>query len=275
MSRKIALWVALALCLLLSACGQVPSPPPEPPAEPAESAELLSLRSSITAQEAMLGVGFFGYIESGTDEAAVQALVAGSYLAQSYPFLQESTIVLTEGAELYAFVPADENTAITICPAEISQDGHYIDHKEAPIYTGQPGETIILRCNLSEIGANVLISAMDGKNTLEFHPIISLENGRVAQQPGCCDFSLYEQSPEDAALEYLLAVEEVQQALAEGMALRYTGSTQQLNGVECLLFALGTNREEQFVQERLYAASDSMVYRYSPLEDHWVAISAG
>lgn len=275
MSRKIALWAALALCLLLTACGQAPPPPPEPPAAPAESAELLSLRSSITAQEALLGVGFFGYIESQTDEAAVQALVAGSFLAQSYPFLQDGTVVLTEGAELYAFVPADENTAITVCPAEISEDGYYIDHKEAPLYTGRPGETVILRCNLSEIGSNVLISVMDGVNTLEFHPMISLENGRMVQQPGCCDFSLYEQSPEEAAREYLLAVEEVQQALADGMALLYTGSTQQLNGVECLLFALGTNQEEQFVQERLYAASDGLVYLYSPLEDHWVAVSAG
>lgn len=147
----------------------------------------------------MLGVGFFGYVDSENDEAAVRKFVAASSLAKAHSFLTDCTPVLVDGAELYAIVPANYYTAVTVYPAEISEAGTYIDRKDAPIYTGKPGEIVILLCNISEICANVLISVSDGKNTLNFRPILSMKDGHVATESGCYDFSDYEMTEEERA----------------------------------------------------------------------------
>lgn len=279
--RKHILMAVLSLCLLLTmGCGKTPQDSSGDTEKPVggtqtEVTALDRLQSSIAEKDCMLGVAFFGYVDSESDEAAVRAFAAGSGLVRDYPFLADCTPVLTEGAELYALVPANKDTAVTICPAEMSEDGNYIDRKDAPIYTGKPGEAVVLRCNLSEIHANVQISATDSSSTLEFHPMISLENGRVMQEKGCYDFSVYAQDPVEAAREWLLAADEVQDALQRGMKLLYTGDSQTIDGQDCPVFALGTDSAEQFVREQLYAVSNSQIYAYSVITDSWENLGAG
>ena len=282
--KKCILLPALALCLLLLAgCGKTPQTSSGNGQKPASSTQpavtaLERLQSSIAEKNCMLGVGFFGYVDSESSEAAVRAFAANSTLAQSYSFLAGCTPVLTQGAELYAFVPANQSIAITVCPAEVSAAGNYIDRKNAPIYTGKPGEAVVLRCNLSEVCANVLITATNGKNTLEYHPMLSMKDGHVATVPGCHDFTGYEKTEEEqaqSASELLAATDEVRDALQRGMKLLYTGNMQVVDGRQCLLFALGTEHEEQFVQEQLYAVSDDRIYAYSAVADSWEPLGAG
>ena len=221
--KKQILLAALMLCILLIGCGKLPQSPSDDTKKPAaedtekltvseteertggdteapsggaspEKADIAELRSRISDRGAMLGVGFFGYVDSESSEAAAREFAAGSALTEAYPSLTDCTLVLTEGAELYALVPANGNTFVTIYPSDISQDGNYIDRKSEPIYIGRAGESVILRCNLSEIFSNVLIAVTDGKSTLEFRPAISLENGRMVQESGCCDFSVYQET---------------------------------------------------------------------------------
>lgn len=282
--KKRAIFLTSVFCiLLLAGCTAKPQEPPadtEPPTSSTqpENPGPASLRNSIRESNCMLGVGFFGYIDSESDADTVQLYVADSALAKAYPLLNDLTPVLLEGTELYALVPAGSNTSVTIYRAELSEEGSYIDHKDAPLYAGEPGEAVILRCNLSEIHANVLISVTDGTDTLEFHPMISLENGRPVQEPGCLDFSVYddgEDNSAETALALLLETDEVQDALGRGMELLYTGDTQNIEGRPCLLFALGTNHEDQFVRERYYAVSDSLIYVYLPEEDSWEILGVG
>lgn len=240
-------------------------------------AELDSLRSSISEMNCRCGVGFFGYIDSESGEKTVQDYVTESMLAKNYPFLKECTPVLLEGAELYAFVPSDNDTTITVYRAEISEDGSYIDYKDAPLYTGKPGEAVVLRCNLSEIYANVLISVTDGTNTLEFHPMISLESGCLAQEEGCYDFSVYDDNGDksvEIACERLAETDEVRDALERGMKLLYTGDEQMIEGEACMIFVLGTDYEEQFVREQFYAVSDNQIYVYHIETDQWQVLAA-
>lgn len=279
--KKAVLFITLILCiLLLAGCGKAPqnssgnTENPTSGTQP-ETSALDRLQGSIAENNCMLGVGFFGYVNSETDESAVCEFAANSALTKAYPFLADCTPILTEGAELYALVPANSNTAVTIYPAEISEDGSYIDRKDVPIYTGKPGEAVVLRCNLSEIHANVLIAVTDGKNTLEFHPTISLENGRMVQENGCYDFSVYEKNPIETARERLLATDEVQDALQRGMKLLYTGDAQTIEGQDFPIFALGTDRDDQFVREQLYAVSDDLIYTYSAIIDSWEALGTG
>lgn len=292
--KKIALIIAAALCILLFAgCAQSGKAPSDttqsqsssasstsdatektPGTAKAESTELDFLRSSISEKSCMLGVGFFGYVDSESDGSAVAKYVADSKLAKSYPFLSDITPVLSEGAELYALVPASSDTAVTVYRVILSEDGSDRIDRDTPIYSGKPGEAVILRCNISEIYSNVLISVTQGESTTEFRPAISLKDGHTVQHSGCYDFSVYNENEEmsyETALEILLENDGVLKATEKGMKLMYTGDTQTVDGHRCLIFALGTDSENQFVRERLYAVSvsDSLIYAYSPETDSW------
>lgn len=281
--KKILLCITFTLCfLLLSGCGKTPQKPPDETEKPesttqAEAAALERLQGHIADNECMLGVGFIGYIDSESDEKAVQQFVNDSALASAYPFLKGLDEVVIEGSELYAFVPAGKTAVITVYYAEISEDGGYIDRKDSPLYIGDAGEAVVLRCNLSEIYSNVLISVSDGKSTLEFHPMLSMKDGHVAAESGCYDFTDYEMTEEELAQnasDLLAATDEVRDALERGMKLLYTGDTQVVNGRQCLLFALGTEHEEQFVREQLYAVSGDQIYAYSAVTDSWKQLGA-
>lgn len=283
--KKFTLFAILALCVLLPAgCGNKQQKSSEDTElstgnirTSVESTELISLRSTLVEKDCMLGIGFLGYIGSESDEKTVREYVTDSTLAESYPFLKECVPVLLEGAELYALVPAGEDTVITVSRTELSEDGNYIDDKAASLYTSKPGETVVLRCNLSEICANVLISVKDGTGTLEFHPMLSMMDGHVVAEYGCYDISEYDDDYEsiENAHGRLLEIDEVRDALERGMRLLYTGDMQMVEGQSCLIFALGTDREDQFVREQIYAVSDLLVYVYLPESDRWQIVSVG
>ena len=279
--KKISLFVTLTLCiLLLAGCVQGGQAPTEAPAPSESSAEPESTAPSVSEAEEsaeLLGIGFFGYIDSESDETAVRRIVANSALAKSYPFLTDCDPVLAEGAELYAFVPANERVAVTVYRAELSEDGTYIDHKQAPLYAGIAGEAVILRCNFSEIYSNVLISVTNGTKTLEFRPMISLESGRPVSENGCFELTADDDGEDAAALAraLLLQTDEVRDATQRGMKLLCTGDTQIIDGQQCLLFALGTEHDEQFVRQQLYAVSESRIYAYDPVTDTWQTLGAG
>lgn len=64
---------------------------------------------------------------------------------------------------------------------------------------------------------------------------------------------------------------EAKEYLNAGMTILFTGETIVLNGEDCYLVDLGTNREEQFVREIHYAVNikTRQVYRYDALTDTW------
>lgn len=207
--KKIALF-ALALLFLMSffGCSKTPSgtETTEAPFEsgsqaeagaptssvaPSEKNGLASLRENICDAKCLLGVGFLGYIDSESDEASVRGFVADCALAKSYPFLKEISPVLSEGAELYAFVPANDGVCVTVYRSRLTEEGSLVDDRNEPLFVGKGGEIAVLRCNISEVYPNVLISVTDGETSLEFRPTVSLENGKIVRENGCYDFSVY------------------------------------------------------------------------------------
>ena len=148
--------------------------------------------------------------------------------------------------------------------------------RATPSTLGEPGKPLLLRCNLSEIYSNVLITATDGFGAIDFRPSLSMENGHLQETAGVYDFSTYEDVPDERsvqiATEILLETDEVKQAVKEGMKVMYTGNTQWIEGRSCLLFALGTDSEEQFVRERYYGVCDNLVYGYDAISDTWSTV---
>lgn len=83
----------------------------------------------------------------------------------------------------------------------------------------------------------------------------------------CYDFSIYGGGggvQDDVSIAYgvLLEYDEVQDYINSGMSVQYTGETEVIEGKPCMVFALGTDRDDQFARERYYAVCDNLVYSY-------------
>lgn len=248
----------------------------EPDDVNAEDAALTALRQKISYYSKGAGVAFLGYVDSQSTEAELRSYITDGKVGKSYPFILNAPMFLTEGQELYAIVPPCDKGRITVYASGITEEGQYTDDRTHPLYEGNPGEALLLRCNLSEIYSNVLIAATDGGGAILFRPSLSMENGHLQEVAGVYDFSTYEEEPDERSIqiatELLLETDEVKQAVMQGMKVMYTGNTQWIEGRPCLLFALGTDSEDQFVRERYYGVCDNLVYSYDAISDTWSTV---
>ena len=242
----------------------------------AENASLTALQTEINQSGSVAGIAFIGYVDSESSEVDLRAFYASSETGKAYPDFAYAPLYMAEGQELYAIVPPNDKGTIIVYPSMITEDGEYADDKSNPLCIGDPGEVLLLRCNLSEIYSNVLIAVTDGGGALDFRPSLSMENGHLQEIVGVYDFSIYEETPDERsvqiATEILLEAAEVKDAIERGMKIMYTGDTQMIEGRTCLLFALGTDSEEQFVRERYYGVCDNLVYSYDAISDTWSAV---
>ena len=242
----------------------------------AENASLTALQTEINQSGSVAGIAFIGYVDSESSEVDLRAYYAGSETGKAYPDLVHAPLYMAEGQELYAIVPPNDKGTIIVYPSMITEDGEYADDKSNPLCIGDPGEVLLLRCNLSEIYSNVLIAVTDGGGALDFRPSLSMENGHLTEIAGVYDFSKYEDGPDDLTVQIaavtLSEADEVKLALENGMKIMYTGDTQVIDGRTCLLFALGTDSGEQFVRERYYGVCDNLIYVYDAVSDTWAVL---
>lgn len=288
--KKVFCLFCTVILLVCSLCGCVNSPGENPGGDTipggntakdpddknTEEAAFAALQKKIAQSGSAVAVAFIGYVDSESSEADLRAYVAGSETGKEYPSLSSAPLYMAEGQELYAIIPPNDKGTIIVYPSMITEDGEYADDKNNPLHVGEPGEPLLLRCNLSEIYSNVLIAATDGGGAMDFRPSLSMENGHLQEIAGVYDFSTYEEVPDERSIqiatELLLETEEVKQAVMQGMKVMYTGDTQWIEGRPCLLFALGTDSEEQFVRERYYGVCDNLVYRYDAISDTWSTV---
>lgn len=288
--KKTALLVCAVILLVCSLCGCVNSTEKNPGGDKTpggstvkdadgtgtEDAAFTALQKKIAQSGSAVAIAFIGYVDSESSKADLRAFVAGSETGKEYPSLSRAPLYMAEGQELYAIIPPNDKGTIIVYPSTITEDGEYADDKSNPLHAGEPGEPLLLRCNLSEIYSNVLITATDGGGAIDFRPSLSMENGHLQEIAGVYDFSAYEEVPDERsvqiATEVLLETEEVKQAVKQGMKVMYTGTTQWIEGRSCLLFALGTDSEEQFVRERYYGVSDNLIYTYDAVSDTWSVV---
>lgn len=239
----------------------------------AEASELSILQKQIGQNSCGAGVALLGYVDSELSMTDLSIYLEANAFIENYPFLSDAAYFMTEGQELYAIVPPNDKGRITVYASEITEEGEYIDEKSTPLFQGKPGEVLVLRCNFSEIYSNVLISVTDGGGAMEFRPSISLKDGHLTELDGVYDFTVYEDFSKghsiEIGLEILQEIDEVRQGLEQGMSLMYIGDTDEIDGGCCMLFALGTDSDEQFVQEQLYGVCDNRVYAYDVMEDAW------
>ena len=241
---------------------------------------LAILQDIIRENECQAGMAFLGYTYEGAEAAEILEYTRQGEVAAAYPFLQDGTVVDAGGYEIYAIVPGDD-CRVSVYPAQPTEEGEYLDDLNAPYYTGKENEIIILRCNVSEIHSNVMVSVQKQNMSIQYHPMVSLKDGHLAAETHCYDFSIYYNWDEydpgyDSELDIRIAREqlsetdEVSYYLGLGMALWYTGTEEYIEGRNCPVFVLGTDHEDHFTKEHYYAVGDNVVYYYDPSGDAWL-----
>lgn len=241
---------------------------------------LAILQDIIRENECQAGMAFLGYTYEGAETAEILEYTRQGEVAAAYPFLQNGTVVDAGGYEIYAIVPGDD-CRVSVYPAHPTEEGEYLDDLNAPYYMGQENEIIILRCNVSEIHSNVMVSVQKQNMSVQYHPMVSLKDGHLAAETHCYDFSIYYNWDEydpgyDSELDITIAREqlsetdEVSYYLGLGMSLWYTGTEEYIEGRNCPVFVLGTDHEDYFTKEHYYAVGDNVVYYYDPSGDAWL-----
>lgn len=246
---------------------------------------LAILQDIIRENECQAGMAFLGYTYENADTSEILEYTRQEELAAAYPFLQDGTVVDAGGYEIYAIVPGLD-CKISIYPTQVTEEGEYLEDLNNPWYMGQENEVIILRCNMSEIFSNVMVSVQKQNMSVQYYPMVSLKDGHLAAEAYCYDFSIYYdwdeyQSEYDYSLDINIArdliaqTDEVSYYLGLGMSLWYTGTEEYIGGRNCPVFVIGTDHEEHFTKEKYYAAGDNVVYYYDPLGDAWLLLGAG
>ena len=241
---------------------------------------LAILQDIIRENECQAGMAFLGYTYEGAETAEILEYTRQGEVAAAYPFLQNGTVVDAGGYEIYAIVTGDD-CRVSVYPAHPTEEGEYLDDLNAPYYMGQENEIIILRCNVSEIHSNVMVSVQKQNMSVQYHPMVSLKDGHLAAETHCYDFSIYYNWDEydpgyDSELDITIAREqlsetdEVSYYLGLGMSLWYTGTEEYIEGRNCPVFVLGTDHEDYFTKEHYYAVGDNVVYYYDPSGDAWL-----
>ena len=241
-----------------------------------EDTVLKTLQSEIARSGAMAGVAFIGYVSDESSEVDLRTFIKNSKTGNEYPFLSDAPLYMAQGNELYAIIPINKRGIITVYSSSVTDDGEYVDDKSEPLHKGKAGEIVILKCNFSEIYSNVLITVNDGGGALDFRPSLSMENGHFRETTGVYDFSVYEELPDERsveiAMELLRETDEVKYAMERGRKLMFTGDMQLIYGRPCLLIALGTDHDEQFVREQLYGVCDNLIYAYDAVGETWAVL---
>ncbi len=232
------------------------------------------------ARENKAGAAFAGYVKSDSSEKELRDFYINSETGNEYPFLSEMKLVMAEGQELYAVIPVNKKGTVSVYSASVTDDGQFTYDADSPIYVGEPGEGILLRCNMSEIYSNVFVKVSYGDESVDFSPCLSMENGQMQSFAGVLDFSVYsgDTGVSDEVMNaygYLLENDEIKYYTDMGMILQYTSETQEIDGKTCLVFVLGTDSGDQFVRELYYAVHDTQIYAYDAVADEWSLLGAG
>ncbi len=252
---------------------------PEKTSEPADPL-LEALYAKIDESGCRAGMAFIGFVDPEASEDDMRAYLESSQYPEKYAFLTSAPIVDAGGTELYAIV-TKADCGVSVYPAMPTESGLYDIKTDTVLYQGSGADCFLLRCNMSDIFSNVAVSFSSPIGDFYQFPMLSGKDGRLCAADGVYDFSFYADNSGETdvdvriATELLLEVYEVQERSQQGMTLLYTGQKQTIDGRECMIFALGTTHDSQFVSEYLYGVCDNLIYWYDAVSDSWNVIGAG
>lgn len=150
------------------------------------------LRDNIKADNADLAVAYIGCAGNYAGKYLIELFEDTKTAFDDIRFMGElgkCHVVKQPGEEVYVLVPVDESYVISVYEKNWSDTASDIVSKRGKLlYTGTPGEVVVVRCNQSDIISNVEISMdMNGKE-LVYSPSMSLADGSLVTEDGVYDF---------------------------------------------------------------------------------------
>lgn len=193
---------AVALCLLLTACGSTSNTPSD--SSPDQSTSIISsdLDTSLTDLQQYLqesgqpcAVAYLGLLEENS-ESALQTLLESNGYAAQYPFLTQipqERICPLDGLEAYCIVPRDDRITLTVSECIVDESNDFEGAPGKEVYTCQDAAPFIVIGNESDIVPNIWVEASEsGIEPLGFPLFTSPENGSLVLpdgDPGILDFT--------------------------------------------------------------------------------------
>ncbi|HAX83998.1 MAG TPA: hypothetical protein DCY15_05905 [Ruminococcaceae bacterium] len=241
--------------------------------------KLLSLRNEIKENNFQAGMAFIGGISKDIGEKELREFMKSSLYAVKYSFLCDAPIVDAGGTELYAVITPKMSCRASVYKAEMNGRGEYDIFTDKALYKGKGMDCFLLRCNVSDLHSNAVVSFKNGDKVFSVFPMISGANGKLIAE-NCYDFSVNAddgkvQNDVAIAQSILLDSDEIKYYIDKGMTLQYTGRTQEIDGRSCWIFALGTDHGDNFVREFYYGVCDNLIYSYDAVSDSWNVLGAG
>lgn len=241
--------------------------------------QLSSLHKEILDNGYSVGMAFLGYVDEEAAENEMRSYLKSSQYAEKYAFLCDAPLADAGGTELYAVVPAVKECHTSVYRAKINDSGEYDVLTDDVFYDEKGADSFLLRCNISDIHSNAVISFENGDEVFSVFPMLSGMDGRLAAE-NCYDLTIYTKNDEtedknvQIARELLIESDQVRERMTQGMSLLYTGEHQTIEGRDCWIFALGTEHGDQFVREYLYGVCDNLIYTYDVISDTWSVLGA-
>lgn len=240
----------------------------------ADPPELLLLRQKITDGDSLVGIAYAGNVEKKDYADNAASYLEGRVLLEKYPFLADVKFFDNGGENIFVLIPKSEGGRITLYSAGIDGDGEFSADRDTEIFTGEPGEVLVLRCNESENYSNVLVRVTDGDAVLEFHPTVSLEDGcSVDLQSGCFDLTEDDIGFHVNEGYYLIGLVYPNEVDAEGEGLLFLGVEEFCNE-RMLAYGLGSVGDSgEFETVKRFMVSYGGTYMLKDRE--WTVVETG
>ena len=152
---------------------------------------LAILQDIIRENECQAGMAFLGYTYEGAEATEILEYTRQGEVQLRILFYRMEQWLMAGGYEIYGPLSRGMIGRVSVYPAQPTEEGEYLDDLNAPYYTGKENEIIILRCNVSEIHSNVMVSVQKQNMSIQYHPMVSLKDGHLAAETHCYDFSIY------------------------------------------------------------------------------------
>lgn len=110
-----------------------------------------------------------------------------------YDIPQDHWVVAPDGGcDLYCIFPQDPDATLFVYETSLTDDAENPLQRGKQLYYSEDGQPILLLCNISDIAPNTEVELYPSAGEeLVFSPLLSGENGHVAEAEGVCDFTIY------------------------------------------------------------------------------------
>ena len=144
-------------------------------------------------QDMAFGTAFLGTCEGGYADVTAYIQQIGDDVIHTYPWLSEmpeSRFFSEDGTEIYVVVPA-EGWTLTVKEYMMDPNNDGLPAVGEMLYAGE--DPVLLQGNISDLVPSFHVTLEKAGETIEYHPSLSLENGRLLGGEGVYDFTPYSQ----------------------------------------------------------------------------------